>query len=210
MEFPTTTDVQRSEIDQLQRACVSHMKETLPYTIESYPNDLTETTLSFDGHYLVDHEQQTWSDWTYSEYRYVPLHTLTLEDIATFPRNDMLGEPVPLILWRGMIWRPVAVRTRSLDEETDAKLAPYEEAGWRYSADTHNLIRDFLDRFENVFSGDWEYTQGRVGDENFIYPHGTFLAPHVADESNNWGNRGGLLASYRALKQHLDRAKDNR
>ena len=61
---------------------------------------------------------------------------------------------------------------------------------------------NFLADFENVFGHDWEQTKDRIGDANFVA--GTFLAPGVPDESDNWANRGSLLASYRRLKSLLD------
>lgn len=68
----------------------------------------------------------------------------------------------------------------------------------------HELLdacREFLAHFENVFDHDWEQTKDRIGDADFV--PGTFLAPGVPDESDNWANRGSLLASYRRLKQLL-------
>ena len=58
--------------------------------------------------------------------------------------------------------------------------------------------RDFLADFENVFDHDWDLTKDRIGDADFV--SGTFINPGVSDESDNWANRGSLLASYRRLK----------
>ena len=68
-------------------------------------------------------------------------------------------------------------------------------------------LRRFLDSFELVFGEtDWWLTKEAIsGDlaKYFIDPNGTFIEPNVEDESNNWANRGSLLASYRCLKHQL-------
>ena len=58
-----------------------------------------------------------------------------------------------------------------------------------------------MDHFELVFRDDWDLTRDRLADgtSEFISTDGSFLQPGVPDESNDWGNRGGLLASYREL-----------
>jgi hypothetical protein len=65
----------------------------------------------------------------------------------------------------------------------------------------------FIDRFELVFGEtDREYTREAIGGDQAkysIHPNGTFLEPGVEDESNNWGNRGSLLMTYRCLKYHM-------
>lgn len=68
-------------------------------------------------------------------------------------------------------------------------------------------IREFMHSFEAVFHVDWDTTRTVIeaADETLISPHGSFLAPQVADESNNWANRGSLLARYRALLAALER-----
>ena len=63
-----------------------------------------------------------------------------------------------------------------------------------------DAVADFMQSFELVFHNDWELTVDRSRDEMFIKKNGTFLAPEVEDESNNWANRGSLLASYRRLR----------
>ena len=70
----------------------------------------------------------------------------------------------------------------------------------------------FVDCFERVFDNDWSMTTGvlNIDDEEidcFITPGHTFLHPNVEDESNNWGNRGSLLAAYRQLKRLLESPK---
>jgi hypothetical protein len=75
-----------------------------------------------------------------------------------------------------------------------AMLAPHELA---------SALSDFLICFEAVFGdADWDMTLDILtgdGLKHYIRPSGTFLDPGVEDESNNWGNRGALLASYRRL-----------
>lgn len=62
---------------------------------------------------------------------------------------------------------------------------------------------NFLSAFENVFHYDWEMTKGCISDPCFISEQGTFISPGCDDESNNWANRGSLLATYRQLKKVL-------
>lgn len=64
------------------------------------------------------------------------------------------------------------------------------------------LISNFLTSFHAVFEDDWEHTIQSLDPEwlkHYISPGATFINPNVADEQNNWGNRGSLLASYREL-----------
>lgn len=64
------------------------------------------------------------------------------------------------------------------------------------------LISSFLTSFHAVFEDDWDHTIQSLDPEwlkHYISPGATFINPNVADEQNNWGNRGGLLASYREL-----------
>lgn len=66
----------------------------------------------------------------------------------------------------------------------------------------NNLISDFLINFNLVFDGDWEHTKQSLGDgipDYVISKTGTFISPHIYDESNNWSSRGALLKSYREL-----------
>jgi len=61
---------------------------------------------------------------------------------------------------------------------------------------TFNLLHSFYRVFEN----DWEMTKDILEDsKNYISENGTFLNPEVDDESNDWGNRAGLLDDYREL-----------
>jgi hypothetical protein len=64
------------------------------------------------------------------------------------------------------------------------------------------LISSFLTSFHAVFEDDWNHTIESLDPDwlkHYISPGGTFINPKVADEQNNWGNRGSLLGSYRAL-----------
>jgi len=66
-------------------------------------------------------------------------------------------------------------------------------------------LKDFLWHFELVFDSDWQHTREVLRDpRHYISESGTFLHPAVEDESNNWGNRGGLLDAYRRLKSLFD------
>ena len=71
-----------------------------------------------------------------------------------------------------------------------------------------SALMGFWIRFEAVFGeADWEMTRDVLTCdmlEHYIHPNGTFLEPGVEDESNNWGNRGSLLSSYRILKRQLE------
>lgn len=72
------------------------------------------------------------------------------------------------------------------------------------SRDRHEFeeaLSEFISSFELVFDNDWDLTQSRITDSNYVSPDGTFLHPKVNDESNNWGNRGALLSSYRRLRE---------
>lgn len=71
-----------------------------------------------------------------------------------------------------------------------------------------DAISDFVQAFELVFDNDWWLTVDRCQDRLFIEKNGTFLAPQVEDESNNWANRGHLLDSYRRLKLLMSENKD--
>ena len=66
----------------------------------------------------------------------------------------------------------------------------------------------FLDSFELVFDHDWDMTESCLeNSEHYISTAGTFVRPMVHDESNNWGNRGALLADYRKLKDCMSAVK---
>ncbi len=74
-----------------------------------------------------------------------------------------------------------------------------------------DAIADFLWYFELVFDNDWEMTRTCIQKPEFYFSdRGTFIRPGVEDESNNWGNRGSLLASYRRLKDLLPATTDRR
>jgi hypothetical protein len=63
--------------------------------------------------------------------------------------------------------------------------------------ETADKLIELLSRFELVFDSDWEFTTGRILDENFVANDGTFIEPKVDDEENNWANRARLLDAYR-------------
>ena len=83
------------------------------------------------------------------------------------------------------------------------------------------LVRDFLDAFEEVFDRDWTRTKEMLGipaesDEQkraaeemgletipIIADDGTFIHPKVEDEVEDWGRRGRLLQAYRALRRFV-------
>lgn len=78
--------------------------------------------------------------------------------------------------------------------------------------DIEQQLNSFLDSFELVFENDWDVSISRLADTNnhYISEHGTFLNPGVDDESNNWGNRGSLLASIATYVRHSeDRTQNN-
>lgn len=66
-------------------------------------------------------------------------------------------------------------------------------------------FQDFINTFELVFDGDWEYTKDSISDEYHIEKNGTFLNPfpgehYTGGKGDNWANRSSLLAAYRELK----------
>lgn len=83
------------------------------------------------------------------------------------------------------------------------------------------VIREFIDAFDEVFDRDWAHTKQMLGihDETpeekrnaaalglepiyMVAPDGTFLQPKVEDETEDWGNRGRLLSLYRELKKMI-------
>ncbi|MFN9952723.1 MAG: hypothetical protein ACK55I_06460 [bacterium] len=67
-------------------------------------------------------------------------------------------------------------------------------------------LQEFTSCYELVFRDDWEFTKQNLSDEEieyFISDSGNFLNPDCGDESNNWANRGYLLASYRKLVETM-------
>lgn len=72
----------------------------------------------------------------------------------------------------------------------------------------NGLVCNFLLSFENVFDIDWENTRSIISDDAdgvFIAEDGSFIRPLCGDESNNWNNRGALLAAYRSLVKESER-----
>ena len=84
-----------------------------------------------------------------------------------------------------------------------------------------DTVREFLEAFEEVFDKDWAHTKQMLGIRGdtveekrsttevgletipIISEHGTFIHPKIDDETEDWGNRGRLLAAYRALRRDL-------
>lgn len=101
---------------------------------------------------------------------------------------------------------------RAMEEATRAACPFSLQISTRFSA--YQLQRllvslaDFLVNVRLVLHDDWEYTEAHIqGNASSrapsIHPDGTFLEPNITDESNNWGNRGAFLGSYRRLVEQL-------
>ncbi|HRR33980.1 MAG TPA: hypothetical protein P5026_07780 [Kiritimatiellia bacterium] len=74
---------------------------------------------------------------------------------------------------------------------------------------TLDALLGFLSNFINVFDTEWaDYTLGSIKNEFREPSEATFLHPCVADESDNWANRGCLLTSYRKLLECLSVTED--
>lgn len=73
-------------------------------------------------------------------------------------------------------------------------------------------LLDLVQSMALVFDLNWEMTSGQLEAPHLpwvIAAGGTFLRPNVEDESNNWANRGALLAAYRRAVEVLrDRGHD--
>ncbi len=70
----------------------------------------------------------------------------------------------------------------------------------------HDALNFFVSMFELVFDTDWDTTQANLKDPEYLIAEGgTFIQPLVDDEGSNWGNRGSLLAAYRALLSCMDK-----
>ena len=69
-------------------------------------------------------------------------------------------------------------------------------------------LEGIVHHMELVLRDDWRFTQDMITQcrfyENYIARGGSFLEPGVDDESNNWGNRGSFLATYRDAKKFLE------
>jgi hypothetical protein len=74
-------------------------------------------------------------------------------------------------------------------------------------------VRDFVEHFERVFDGDWQFSKRNLTDRNYagcyIDDDGTFLHPvgPGGDPENlhRWENRDALLAAYQKLKALQER-----
>lgn len=77
-----------------------------------------------------------------------------------------------------------------------------------FDAEVLRALDYYFECFEAVFGeADWPTTALNLADDShrLIAKGGTFLSPNVADEYNNWANRGALLKAYRALRAALER-----
>ena len=90
-------------------------------------------------------------------------------------------------------------------------------------SELYDSILRFLDKFEQVFDKDWEYSKEMMGIQEeteeqkrnakemgletieIISSKGTFLNPKVDDETEDWGYRGALLQEYRRLKSIIEK-----
>ena len=88
-------------------------------------------------------------------------------------------------------------------------MKPSEHITLQFSNEMVQLLealREFMCRFELVFDIDWEMTQAAVQNaDHLIAEEGTFIQPMVEDESNDWANRGALLAQYRDLVKCMEK-----
>ena len=84
-----------------------------------------------------------------------------------------------------------------------------------------DTMKEFFDAFEEVFDRDWIHSKQMLGIHDqteeqkrldakvglevipVIAEDGTFIHPKIEDEVEDWGNRGRLLAAYRALKKEM-------
>ena len=79
-------------------------------------------------------------------------------------------------------------------------------ANTRDLAELISALGSFVSMFELVFDGDWLMTKEALENpQHLIAEGGTFIQPLVDDESNNWGNRGSLLAAYRELLSCMEK-----
>ena len=93
-----------------------------------------------------------------------------------------------------------------LDEILDLSraLAIQKSGGFKPHKELNQLISSFLTSFHIVFDVDWDHTEACIkGSQFYIGPFDSFINPGVADEDNNWANRGALLRSYRELVKYI-------
>ena len=71
-------------------------------------------------------------------------------------------------------------------------------------------LTEFMISFEIVFDIDWDHSYDSLLDNqdgnNIISPTGTFINPGVDISCCNWGNREGLLNTYKELLSIMMRA----
>jgi hypothetical protein len=84
-------------------------------------------------------------------------------------------------------------------------MAAHNRAPCRYCSAVDEItepLEQFIFGLETVFHEDWGMTRDCLSGPNpLISAKGTFLYPNVEDQSDNWGNRGGFLHRYRAVKR---------
>lgn len=67
------------------------------------------------------------------------------------------------------------------------------------------LLRNFISSYWGTFDADWDFTINCLENiRSYVGINGTFIQPNVDDESNNWGNRGPLLDSFRELVKYCE------
>ena len=92
--------------------------------------------------------------------------------------------------------------------ELEGELARLEET----QPDKFSLaaLRRLVDVVELVFDNDWDMTRYEISSGHSIHQNGSFLHPGVADESDNWWNRGAFLSEFRRALRLADatRAKE--
>lgn len=70
--------------------------------------------------------------------------------------------------------------------------------------DIMQKVAAFLEAFEVTFADDWDHTKMCLDDNGFIRDDGDFINPGVADEGDNWANRGALLEAYSELSGAME------
>lgn len=79
----------------------------------------------------------------------------------------------------------------------------------KMTKEAFEALLGFYGSFYLVFENDWGLTLSRIVSEFSEDSKATFINPLVADESNNWANRGSLLSSYRRVEKILGIAGEN-
>ena len=126
----------------------------------------------------------------------------------------VLSDQIRSLDWRARHARFATQVPSHVVSEVREKLAVIlrHDSGRSTAADPEHMFEllkaviSFVESFELAFDHDWSTTKANLEDpSNLIDDNGTFLQPLVGDESNNWGNRGSLLASYRDLLSCMEK-----